>query len=123
MTGENIKKFVFHDAVVHEQTLKEYFDQIGMKIEDSITFDDFFKMIKDNTQFGGAKNKTMYKRKESKYAFKGPVIDEGDEEDGDVTPRVKADNEKKNEEEKDKAKVDEENGGTKLNGEIKANGI
>ncbi len=123
MTGEDIKKFVFHDAVVHEQTLNEYFDQIGMKIEDKITFDDFFKMIKDNTQFGGAKTKTTYKRKESKYAFKGPVIDEKDEEDGDVTPRVKADNEKKNEEEKDKIKGDEENGGTKENGEIIANGI
>ena len=26
MSGEDIKKFVFHDSVVHEQTLNEYFD-------------------------------------------------------------------------------------------------
>ena len=24
MSGEDIKKFVFHDSVVHEQTLNEY---------------------------------------------------------------------------------------------------
>ena len=29
MSVEDIKKFVFHDSIVHEQTLNEYFNQIG----------------------------------------------------------------------------------------------
>jgi calcium-dependent protein kinase len=87
MTGEDIKKFVFHDAIVHEHTLNEYFDQIGMKIEDTLTFDDFYNMIKNNTKYKD-ENKGKYKRAESRYAFKGPVIEEkDDEEDGGNSPR------------------------------------
>ena len=84
MTGEDIKKFVFHDSLVHEQTLKEFFDQIGMKMEDTLTFDDFFNMIKNNTKFNNKnEDKGKYKRAESRYAFKGPVIEEKeDEEEG-----------------------------------------
>ena len=48
MNGEDIKKFVFHDSAVHEQTLNEYFDQIGMKYEENVNFDDFVNMIKNN---------------------------------------------------------------------------
>jgi calcium-dependent protein kinase len=87
MTGQDMKNFVFHDAVVHEHILNEYFDQIGMKIDDSITFDDFFNMIKNNTKVGGVRPK--YKKQESKYLYTGPVIDEGDEEEGDASPRKK----------------------------------
>ena len=87
MTGQDMKNFVFHDAVVHEHILNEYFDQIGMKIDDSITFNDFFNMIKNNTKVGGVKPK--YKKQESRYLYTGPVIDEGDEEEGDVSPRKK----------------------------------
>ena len=90
MSGEDIKKFVFHDLVVHEQTLNEYFAQIGVSIDSNITFDDFFKMIKNNTKLGGQEEvKSKHKKKESKYSFKGPVIEEGDEEDGDISPRRK----------------------------------
>ena len=87
MTGQDMKNFVFHDAVVHEHILNEYFDQIGMKIDDSITFNDFFNMIKNNTKVGGVRPK--YKKQESRYLYTGPVIDEGDEEEGDVSPRKK----------------------------------
>ena len=84
MSGEDIKKFIFHDSNVQEETLKEYFDQFGMKYEDSISFEDFYYMIKKNKKL--AYNKI--KKKESKYAFKGVVIDEVDEEDdGDETNR------------------------------------
>ena len=79
MTGEDIKNFIFHDSTVYEQTLKEYFDQFGMKYEDSITFEDFFYMIKKNKKLGFYNNKL--KKRESKYAFKGVVIDEVDDED------------------------------------------
>ena len=126
MTGEDIKKFVFHDSVVHEQTLNEYFDQIGMKIEDSITFDEFSDMIKNNTKLKGGKEKEKakeeekekeeekgkHKRHESRYAFKGPVIDEEkDEEEGANSYR------------KQYKEDEEENGGQKENGEVKINGI
>jgi len=68
MSGEDIKKFVFHDLVVHEQTLNEYFAQIGVSIDSNITFDDFFKMIKNNTKLGGQEEvKSEHKKKESKY--------------------------------------------------------
>jgi len=124
MTGEDIKRFVFHDSVVHEQTLNEYFDQIGMKLEDSIKFDDFFNMIKNNTKFGGKEKekekdegRIKHKKHESRYAFKGPVIDEekADEEDGAISPRKKY--------REDEDEEEEENGGKKENGEVKINGI
>jgi calcium-dependent protein kinase len=113
MTGEDVKKFVFHDAEVHEQTLNEYFDQIGIKIDDHISFDDFYSMIKNNTKY-----KEKRKKIESKYAFKGPVIDEGDEEDGDVSPKRGAKPiinkiEENGEDEKNEENI--ENGEIKLN--------
>ena len=74
MTGQDIKNFVFHDSIVREETLKEYFDSFGMKFEDSIGFEDFFKMIKNNQKLG--KNE-----KNKKYEFKGVVIDEKAEEE------------------------------------------
>ncbi len=99
MTGEDIKKFVFHDEEVDENVLKEYFEEVGLKIEDSITFEEFFEMIKNNTKAKGKGEitnkdkssdlKKQLKKKESKYAFKGPVIDEekAEEEDfGDISP-------------------------------------
>ena len=112
MTGEDIKKFVFHDSVVHEQTLKEYFDQLGMKKEDNINFDDFSNMIKNNCKLGGKEDvKIKHKKQESRYAFKGPVIEENEEEDGAVSPRKKF------------KEDEEENGGVQENGEVKINGI
>ena len=85
-----------------------------MSIDSNITFDDFFKMIKNNTKLGGQEEvKSKHKKKESKYSFKGPVIEEGDEEDGDISPRRKP---MENNEE-------QENGGINGNGEIKLNGI
>ena len=77
MTGEDIKNFVFHDKIVRDETLKEYFESFGMKYEDSIGFDDFFKMIKNNQKFGIDEKKELNK----KYEFKGDIIDEKAEEE------------------------------------------
>ena len=74
MTGQDIKNFVFHDSIVRDETLKEYFDSFGMKFEDSIGFDDFFKMIKNNQKLGKTE-------KNKKFEFKGVVIDEKAEEE------------------------------------------
>jgi Ca2+-binding EF-hand superfamily protein len=129
MTGEDVKRFVFHDEKVNENVLKEYFEEVGMKMEDSITFEEFFEMIKNNTKAKGKEeandkdkskelNKSKYKKKESKYAFKGPVIDEvkaEEEEVADSSPR----NRKTYKEDEEFG----ENGGIKENGEIKLNGI
>ena len=68
---------MFHDAIVREETLKEYFESFGMKFEDSIGFDDFFKMIKNNQKFGIDEKKELNK----KYEFKGDIIDEKAEEE------------------------------------------
>ena len=83
ITGEDIKKFIFHDSIVEEETLKEYFEQFGMKYGDTIIFDEFFNMIKRNKKLRHhEKRKKNIKKKESKYIFKGPVINEelGEEE-------------------------------------------
>jgi Ca2+-binding EF-hand superfamily protein len=77
MSGEDIKKFIFHDAKINEQALKEYFDSFGMKYESSIDFDDFCRMIKKNKKYAPKKKK----KRKSKYEFKGPVIDEAEKEE------------------------------------------
>ena len=85
--GEDIKNFVFHDSTVHEDTLKDYFEQFGMKYEQTIIFDEFFAMIKKNKKLRQHDRKKRNKREENKnkYTFKGPVIDEKkDEEEEDV---------------------------------------
>ena len=129
MTGEDVKRFVFHDEKVNENVLKEYFEEVGMKMEDTITFEEFFEMIKNNTKAKRTEeandkdktkdvNKMKYKKKESKYAFKGPVIDEvkaEEEEVGESSPR----NRKTYKEDEELG----ENGGIKENGEIILNGI
>ena len=74
MTGQDIKNFIFHDAIVREETLKEYFDSFGMKFEDSIVFDDFYNMIRNNQKLGK-------KEKKQKFEFKGDIIEEKNEEE------------------------------------------
>ena len=77
MTGQDIKNFVFHDTIVREETLNEYFESFGMKFEESILFDEFFNMIKNNTKLG----KKEKNEKNKKFEFKGDVIDEKEEEE------------------------------------------
>ena len=80
MNGQDIKNFVFHDAIVQEETLKEYFDSFGMKFEDTIGFDEFYNMIKNNQKLG--KNEKSQKiEKSKKYEYKGDTIDEKNEEE------------------------------------------
>ena len=80
MSGEDIKNFVFHSAIVKDQTLKEYFDSFGMKYEDSITFDEFFNMIKNNQKLNKGDEEEK-NEKNKKFEFKGVVIDEKAEEE------------------------------------------
>ena len=80
MTGEDIKKFIFHEAIVAQETLDEYFDSFGMKFGDSIGFDEFFNMIKNNQKLGGEEKKEK-KEKNKKFEFKGAIIDEKAEEE------------------------------------------
>ena len=100
MSGEDIKKCVFHDSVVHEQTLNEYFDQIDMKYEKNVTLDVFFNMIKNTCKLKEKdEGKTRVKKQESRYAFKGPVIVEDEEGENRAMKRYKYiedENEKEN---------------------------
>ena len=80
MNGEDIKKFVFHDAIVKEQTLKEYFDSFGMRYEESIGFNDFYNMMKNNQKLKTDENLEK-NEKNKKFEFKGVVIDEKAEEE------------------------------------------
>ena len=118
MSGEDMKKFIFHDSVINEQTLNEYFDQLGMKIEDNITFDDFFNMIKNNCKLGGKEEKINEKKKhQSRYAFKGQVIEEKEDEEGPISPR------KKYKEDEEENENENENGGGADKEEVKVNGV
>ena len=114
MSGGDIKNFIFHDSEIDNETLNEYFDQFGMKYEDTIIFEEFYKMIKKNKKLRNNenKNKKKVKREESKYKFKGPVIDEekGEEEDEDEDENIKENNNeiKHNENDGDDEREDEE---------------
>ena len=99
MSGEDIKRFVFHGAKIKEEALKEYFDSFGMKYETSIDFDEFYRMIKKNKKYAPKKKK----KKKSKYLFEGPVIDEDEkEEEAQSNDDVKEENDGDNEEENEK---------------------
>ena len=98
MSGLDIKNFIFHDSIVYEHTLQEYFEQIGMRYQESITFEQFYLMIKKNKKLGQIKKRDKSKR-ESKYTFDGPIIDEADDEE---------DLDEENEDEKEN-KVNKEN--------------
>ena len=99
MSGEDIKRFVFHGAKVTEEALKEYFDSFGIKYETSIDFDEFYRMIKKNKKYAPKKKK----KKKSKYLFEGPVIDEDEkEEEAQSNDDIKEENDGDNEEENEK---------------------
>jgi len=109
MSGLDIKNFIFHDSIVYEHTLQEYFEQIGMRYQDSITFEQFYLMIRKNKKLGQIKKRDKSKR-ESKYTFDGPVIDEADDEEDldeenedekERENKVKKDNEDESNEKKD----------------------
>ena len=112
MSGEDIKKFIFHDAKINEQALKEYFNSFGMKYESSIDFDDFCRMIKKNKKYAPKKKK----KRKSKYEFKGPVIDEAEKEEEEVSDEEVNKNENENDgdneeeiEKEDKNEINDEN--------------
>ena len=106
MSGEDIKRFVFHGAKVTEEALKEYFDSFGMKYETSIDFDEFYRMIKKNKKYAPKKKK----KKKSKYLFEGPVIDEDEkEEEVQSNDDIKEENDGDNEEENEKEDNEENN--------------
>ena len=79
INGEDIKEFVFHDQEINDKTLEEYFSSFGMKFDDTIGFNDFYYIIKNNLKLGEKKTK-----KKSKYHYEGPIINEENiEEDND----------------------------------------
>ena len=46
--ANDIKKFIFHDIDIQDDIFTEYLDQLGMKKDDKINFDQFCNMLKNN---------------------------------------------------------------------------
>jgi len=118
MSGQDIKNFIFHDSIVYEHTLQEYFEQIGMRFQDSITFEQFYLMIKKNKKLPQINKKNKSKR-ESKYTFDGPIIDEADdEEDLDEEKEDEKGNENKDNKDKENENEIKNNDGNNNNQEL-----
>ena len=56
ITGNDIKKFIFHDSTIQEQIFNDYLKQFGMKIDDKINFEQFYDMIKNDTKLNEKEN-------------------------------------------------------------------
>ena len=74
---------------MHEDTLKEYFDQFGMKYEDTIIFEEFYAMMRKNKKLRHKEPRKKKKNKDSKFVFKGPVIDEAKGEESELKEEIK----------------------------------
>lgn len=48
ISSDDIKNFIFHDTIVPDNTFKEYLEQFGMVKDATISFEEFFDMIKNN---------------------------------------------------------------------------
>ena len=119
ITGEDIKRFIFQNSEVDDNTLKEYFEQFGMKYGDTIIFEEFFNMIKRNRKLRHHEKKKGNKKKSSKFVFEGPVIDEekGEEEYEEDNENKKGNNNEDNDgdnEEEDEDDDDNKNDKKKL---------
>ena len=51
INAEDIKKFIFHDNKIQDNTFNDYLGQFGMTKNDKLKFDDFFDMIKHGKKF------------------------------------------------------------------------
>ena len=57
ISGNDIKKFIFHDTNIQEQTFNDYLGQFGMKIDDKINFEQFYDMIKNDIKLKEKENR------------------------------------------------------------------
>ena len=57
--------------------MNEYFESFAIKFEESILFDEFYNMIKNNTKLW----KKEKNERNKKFEYKGDVIDEKEEEE------------------------------------------
>ena len=57
ITGENIRKFIFHDLKLQEEVFDEYLEQFGMKREDKMSFAQFCDILKNDKKLNIEKDK------------------------------------------------------------------
>jgi calcium-dependent protein kinase len=53
INGEDIKKFIFHDIIIKDNKFNEYLNQFGMKNDDTINFEQFCDMMKNDKKLNG----------------------------------------------------------------------
>ena len=53
ITGSDIKKFIFHDIIIKDNIFNEYLNQFGMKNDDTINFEQFCDMMKNDKKLNG----------------------------------------------------------------------
>ena len=121
ISGEDIKNFIFHDSEIQEVTLKEYFEEFGMKYDDTIIFDEFYAMIKKNKKLRNREPRKKRKYNSSKFVYRGPIISEEKiEEEEENNNEIKSYNNEKSEKSedcKDKKKKDDAKEENKINEE------
>jgi calcium-dependent protein kinase len=53
INGGDIKKFIFHDIIIKDSIFNEYLNQFGMKNDDTINFEQFCDMMKNDKKLNG----------------------------------------------------------------------
>ncbi len=57
ITGDNIKRFIFHDLKLQEEVFDEYLEQFGMKRDDKMSFAQFCDILRNDKKLNIEKDK------------------------------------------------------------------
>ena len=66
LTAENIKKFVFKDNDVSDREFMGYLEEFGMNLNDNVTFEEFFDIVKNEKKLNEKKYDDKRKDKAKK---------------------------------------------------------
>ena len=92
ITSKHIRNFLFHDTKVSDKSFNDFLSQFGMKEDDTISYEQFAKMMQNNVMLNESENKDgedKFGKKVSKYAFKGEAITEEVAEDEEEKKEMK----------------------------------
>ena len=57
ITGDNIKRFIFHDLKLQEEVFDEYLEQFGMKRDEKMSFAQFCDILRNDKKLNNEKDK------------------------------------------------------------------
>ena len=57
VTGDNIKRFIFHDLKLQEEVFNEYLEQFGMKRDEKMSFEQFCDILRNDKKLNNEKDK------------------------------------------------------------------